>query len=285
MVKKRIKILIIVLIPFVSLFLIQGCIKKIMDSATFQISPSHVLPSSAGLTFEEITIESGLRKTRAWFIPATQNKSGNNLVLLFNGIGGNLSGWIKLQKYFSENGIASVSFEYGPQSDTTNDKGSSRLEDVTKDVNTIINKMTLKLGKDIKLFLLGHSVGNAVLLEMYPDVDASSIAGVIICNAFASMKGWGIQHGKIPGIFSFVIPDYYDNVENIKKVKSPVLIVHSKVDTTNFFNDALVIYNSANSPKQFVEFKDYQHNDIFKVGNFEYWLPIVEFIKIHSVHK
>lgn len=256
-----------------------------MDNATFQIAPSPVLPSSAGLTYEEIAIERGLRKTRAWFIPATQNKSGSNLVLLFNGIGGDLSGWIKLQKYFSENGIASVSFEYGPQSDTTNDMGSSRLEDVTKDVSAIIDTVTRKFGNDLKLFLLGHSVGNAVLLEMYPAIDVSSIAGVIICNAFASMKGWGIQHGKIPGIFSFVFPNYYDNVENIKRVKHPVLIVHSKADKTNSFNDALEIYNSANSPKQFVEFNDYKHNDIFNEGNFKYWLPIVEFIMIHSAHK
>jgi len=273
------KLIAILLIFFAAFNLFQVYIKKVMDNAAFQVAPSHKLPSSIGLEYKEIILTHDNRTVRAWFVKARNVKERNTAVILFNGIGGNLSGWIYFQQFLADRGISSVSFEYGPQQDTLEDMGSSRLPEVTNNINAIIDSLHQQNGNNLRLFLLGHSVGNAVMLEMYPDIDTTSITGIIICNAFSSMKEWGLEHGKIPRIFAFVFPDYFDNVANIKKVTKPVLIVHSKADKTNFFSGASEIFNAANLNKQFVQFDNYKHNDIFNDSNFDYWTPIVKFIE------
>lgn len=254
-----------------------------MDNVTFQVKSSPVLPTSIGLKYKEFNIVHNTRKVRAWLVEALPpDKQNNTTVILFNGIGDNLSKWIYFQKFLADSGISSVSFDYGPLDDTMKNKGSSRLQDVTKDVAVIIDTLTVQYGHKLDIFLMGHSVGNAVMLEMYSDINKIAVKGVIVCNAFNSMKKWSVEHGKLPGAFAFAFPNYYDNVKNIRKVTNPVLIMHSKADKTNSFSNSLEVFKAANADKQFVQFENYKHNDIFKDANFGYWNPIINFIKSHS---
>jgi alpha-beta hydrolase superfamily lysophospholipase len=256
--------------------------RKLIDNITFQIKPSTEIPDLRELHYREINLIHEKRRVRAWIAERNDFSANKSAVILFNGIGGTITDWFYIQKYMSENGITSVSFDYGPQSDISKKKGTSRLSDVTHDINAIIDTLIKIYGDTLNLFLLGHSVGNAVMLEMYSQIDTSHLRGIIICNSFSSLKNWNIQHHYLPKAFAFLFPDYFSNTSNIKKVYKPVLVMHSKSDSVNLFSDGEKVFNSANEPKEFVEFDSFGHNDLDKKGNFIYWSPIVKFIRNKS---
>ncbi len=256
-----------------------------MDNVVFTVTPSPILPSSIGSKYKQIRLEHGDRSTQAWItLPDTLQKN-NKAVIIFRGLGESLSDWIWFQKMLADSGILSVTFDYGPQTDTAKDKGSSRLSEVTKDVRDIIDSVQFICGNSPRLFLLGHSVGNAVMMEMYPRIDVPFIKGVIVCNAFASIKGWAIYHHQLSSNVAFFLPDYFDNTSSIGRVTQPILVLHSKADSVNYFSDALTIYDKSRAQRQNVQFVPFEHDDhnyIYGRDHFDYWAPIVQFIQSKS---
>jgi alpha-beta hydrolase superfamily lysophospholipase len=277
--------LIIIFILSVNLLIIHLYTRKLMDNVVFMVTPARTLPSAIGSTYKEIHLTHGERSTRAWVtLPATI-KANNPAVIIFRGFGESLSDWIWFQKMLADSGIVAVAFDYGPQTDTANRKGSSRLSEVTKDVQAIIDSVQFICGNSPKLFLLGHSVGNAVMLEMYPSIDVPFIKGVIVCNAFASMKAWSVYHHQLSPTAAFILPDYYDNTLRIGRVRQPILLLHSKADSVNYFPDALQIYEKTRAQQQdarFITFGKYDHNYIYGRDHFDYWEPIMQFIRLRS---
>ena len=279
-------VLLLIAILSVALLMVHVYTRKLMDNVVFMVSPSSTLPSSIGSRYKEVRVGQQDRNIRAWITLPVVVKKNNAAVIIFRGIGESLSDWIWFQKMLADSGIVSASFDYGPPADTlkTNGnpmKGSSRLKEVTKNVQDIIDSVRLLCGPSLNLFLLGHSVGNAIMLEMYPRINAPFVKGVILCNAFASIKAWSVYHHHISPTTAFFLPDYYDNTRNIKAVVQPILMLHSKADSVNYFTDALKIYMLSwerQQPVRLIPFEGYGHNYIYGKDHFDYWAPIVQFI-------
>jgi uncharacterized protein len=280
--------LIVIFILSVALMVIHVYTRKLMDNVIFGVSPSPSLPSSIGSKYMEMHLIHGERDVRAWVTLPDTIRKDNPAVIIFRGIGESLSDWIWFQKMLADSGIVSVTFDYGPQADTIKERGSSRLSQVTKDVQAIIDSVQFICGNTPRLFLLGHSVGNAVMLEMYPRIDVPFIKGVIVCNAFASIKAWSEYHHQLSPALAFILPDYYDNTMTIKVVRQPILLMHSKADSVNYYTDALKIYAGTRQKRQdveFVSFGNFGHNYIYRKEHFDYWAPIVRFIRGRSVQR
>jgi hypothetical protein len=279
-------ILISIFILSITILIIHVYTRKQMDNVVFRVIPILSRPSAAGVKYKEMHLIHGERDIRAWVtLPDTILKN-NPVAIIFRGYNESLSDWIWFQKMLADSGIVSVTFDYGPQADTIKKRGSSRLSDVTKDVQAIIDSVQFICGNTPKLFLLGHSVGNAVMLEMYPRINVPFIKGVILCNAFVSIKAWSVYHHEISPTMALILPDYYDNTLNIKCVIQPILMLHSKADSVNYYTDALKIYAVGIGRKgrdiQLVSFGDYDHNYIYRKAHFDYWAPIVGFIRSKS---
>jgi alpha-beta hydrolase superfamily lysophospholipase len=256
--------------------------RKLMDNVVFMVSPSSARPSSIGSKYKEVRVGQQDRNFRAWITLPAVVKKNNPAVIIFRGIGESLSDWIWFQKMLADSGIVSASFDYGPPADTLKAKGSSRLKEVTDNVQDIIDSVRLLCGPSLNLFLLGHSVGNAIMLEMYPRINAPFVKGVILCNAFASIKAWSVYHHQLSPAAAFFLPDYYDNTRNIKAVVQPILMLHSKTDSVNYFTDALRIYMLARErqqPVRLIPFEGYGHNYIYGKDHVDYWAPILQFIE------
>jgi hypothetical protein len=280
--------LLVIFILSVTLLVIHAYTRKLMDNVIFGVSPSPSLPSAFGSKYREMHLIHGERDVRAWMTLPDSILKDNPAVIIFRGIGESLSDWIWFQQMLADSGIVSVTFDYGPQADTIKKSGSSRLSEVTKDVQAIIDSVQFICGNTPRLFLLGHSVGNAVMLEMYPRIDVPFIRGVIICNAFASIKAWSEYHHQLSPAVAFILPDYYDNTMTIKGVRQPILMLHSKADSVNYYTDALKIYAGTRQKRQdveFVSFGKFGHNYIYQKGHFDYWAPIVRFIRGRSVQR
>jgi len=260
----------------------QRYTEQVMDRITLQVTSAPVRPSAIGLAYRELTLTQHGRTVKAWVVAATGKSLTHPVVVLFSGLRDNRSEWLYFQQYLASNGIASVSFDYGPLADTLHPQGSSRLAQVSGDVKTILDTLQLLKPKAQNIFLLAHSVGNAVMLQVYPAVNSPLIKGVIICNAFASMKQWSEQRGQLTPIVAALFPVYYDNTVSVQQVTQPILLLHSRNDRVNLFSDAQAVYAAIKSPKEFVAFDHYSHNDLYKPRTIPYWAPIVRFINAHS---
>ncbi len=260
----------------------QRYTEKVMDRITLQVTPAPTRPSAIGLKYRELTLTQRGRTVKAWIVTAPGKSRAHPVVVLFNGRGDNRSEWLCFQQYLASNGIASVSFDYGPLADTLCPQGSSHLAQVGGDVKTILDTLQLLHPKTENVFLLAHSVGNAVMLQLYPAIDSPLIKGVIICNAFASMKQWSEQRGQLSPLVAALFPVYYDNTVGVQRVTQPILLLHSRNDRVNLFSDAQALYAAIKSPKIFITFDHYGHNDLYKPHMLPYWGPIVHFINAHS---
>lgn len=53
---------------------------------------------------------------------------------------------------------------------------------------------------------------------------------VILVSPFSSIRDVAVHSGSVPRLFSFIVPDAYDNVTGVKSLKLPIHIVHSETD-------------------------------------------------------
>jgi len=85
-----------------------------------------------------------------------------------------------------------------------------------------------------------------------------NFAGVILESPFTSMIDAG--KNKYPYLpVSFLLKDKYESNKKIKNIKSPILIMHGKVDNIVPFSMGKRMYEIANEPKNsyFSEYDDH----------------------------
>jgi alpha-beta hydrolase superfamily lysophospholipase len=259
----------------------QGCVTAMIDHVAFQMNAADVSSKETAAENIMIPLRDG-RKVESRWVHAAQTHPRTCTVILFNGIGGSLSDWDHVQAELSQSNISSIAFNYGDAAEIGQSRGKSRLHDIELVTNVLIGKVKERNGPGADYFLLGHSLGSAVVLQAYRNLDTTGCGGVILCNPFSSLKAWAIYHRHLPSALSFVMPNYYDNVRNIRNIPLPVLIVSSHADIVNPPDEALEVYRAANEPKSIKIFDGLKHNDLFRENGSDYWQPILAFIRKRS---
>ncbi len=140
-----------------------------------------------------------------------------------------------------------------------------------KDINSAYNYLTqnLKIPPE-KIIVLGRSVGGgpAVNLAMQKPV-----TGLIVESSFISA-------------FQVIVPfrilpfDKFPNLDNIKKVKCPILVIHGKADDIIPFAHGEKLFNAAISPKLYLWVEEANHNDLFGVAGEKYQKILQEFTNL-----
>ncbi|MEH1944079.1 MAG: alpha/beta hydrolase [Nostoc sp.] len=140
-----------------------------------------------------------------------------------------------------------------------------------EDINSAYNYLTqnLKIPPE-RIIVLGRSVGggSAVNLAM-----RKPVAGLIIESSFISA-------------FQVIVPfrilpfDKFPNLDNIKKVKCPILVIHGKADEIIPFAHGEKLFNAAISPKLSLWVEQSNHNDLFWVAEEKYQKTLQEFTSL-----
>ncbi|MDZ8065451.1 MAG: alpha/beta hydrolase [Nostoc sp. DedQUE08] len=140
-----------------------------------------------------------------------------------------------------------------------------------EDINSAYNYLTqnLKIPPE-RIIVLGRSVGggSAVNLAMQKPV-----AGLIIESSFVSA-------------FQVIVPfrilpfDKFPNLDNIKKVKCPILVIHGKADNIVPFAHGEKLFNAAISPKLSLWVEEANHNDLFSIAEEKYRQTLQEFTNL-----
>lgn len=226
-------------------------------------------PGYAGLDYQEIFFnsEDGV-KLSAWYVPAEESE---HVVLFCHGNAGNISDRLDLIKTYYHIGFSVFIFDYrgyGQSRGKPSEKGT--YKDAEAAWNYLVNEKKIEPGN---IIIASRSLGGAVASYL---AGKTSPKALIIEGSFTSMPDMGkLFYPYLP--MRWIVRYRYNNLQHLKKVHCPVLIIHSLDDRLVPFQMGQALYEAANPPKQFLQIRG-SHNDAFQFSRNQYMNGIKEFI-------
>jgi len=190
--------------------------------------------------FEKVKIPSGNNiELNSWFSLKDPKKK---TLVFFHGNAGNLRNRIyKLNEIDKLN----VNFLLISWRGFSNNPGKPTEEGLYQDAASAIKWLEKRNIKKTDIILYGESLGTGIALEL---AKRDNYAGVILESPYTSMVDMAeILYPYLP--VSILLKDRYASIEKIKENKSPILIMHGKMDMLVPFFMGKKIYEEANDPK------------------------------------
>ena len=214
-------------------------------------------PSDVGIDFEKVTLKTsdGLHLS-AWYIPAKDAK----LTLMFcHGNGGNMMHRLDSINLFYNLGLNCLIFDYRGYGQS---EGYPSEQGTYRDVAAAFKWLTeVKKTPSDEIILFGRSLGGSIAARLASKV---KVRGLVIESCFTSYADMGSKLYPYMPVRWFA-QFKYDTIGRLKKVRCPVMIIHSRNDEMVPFEFGLELYDAANEPKEFVEIFG-SHNDGFLVS-------------------
>ncbi len=214
-------------------------------------------PDRIGLSYENVYFktEDGVN-LNGWFVPA---KNAKGVILFCHGNGGNISDRLSTLQLFSRLGLSTFIFDYrgyGHSEGKITEKGT--YLDAEAAWSYLIKE---KKTSSNEIIIFGRSLGSAIAVwlaqEHIPKV-------LIVESAFASIQDMAAElYPYFPT--KFLVRFDYKTIDYIRRVKCPVLVIHSPEDEIIPFSHGRKLFAAANGPKEFIEIKG-NHNDGFIIS-------------------
>ncbi|WP_261823783.1 alpha/beta hydrolase [Vibrio neonatus] len=198
--------------------------QKQFQESTFAVSPlGSATPTDVGIQYEDIDIEANDRVLKAWYVPA---KDAMGAVLVFHGQNESLSNWVWAIQRLHQRGLSVFVFDY---SGFGQSQGKPSVEALREDALAAYTQFKARIGNTASYFL-GYSLGTGVLIDALSHHQQMTANGVVLASPLSSIRDVAIESGSVLPIFSFVVPDAYNNVTGVTSITMPVSIVHSETD-------------------------------------------------------
>ena len=186
----------------------------------------------------------------AWF----HNKkiSSYKTVLFLHGNAGSLENRIHKINHFKD---MNVNFLIIAWRGFSGNDGKPSEKGLYEDAKSALRWLNSKGVANEDIIIYGESLGTGVATEIAQN---NNFAGIILESPFTSMVDAG--KSKYPFLpVKLLLKDKYESVRKIKKINSPILIMHGKVDKLVPFYMGSKIYELANEPKYsyFSEYDDH----------------------------
>jgi len=205
-----------------------------------------------------------------WFFPGEKDSP---VILHFHGNAGNISHRLDLVQSFLRKRFSVFLFDYrgfGKSSGRPSETGLYR--DGIAAWAYLVEKE--KIAPE-RLVLHGHSIGAAVAIEVALQ---KKVRGLVIESAFTSTKDMA-KTLALFALISPVVPAHYNNLEKIRRVPFPMLIIHGERDEIVPFSMGQKLFETATDHKSFYPVKDAGHNDVLIVGGEKYFEVFAEFAR------
>jgi fermentation-respiration switch protein FrsA (DUF1100 family) len=212
-------------------------------------------PADIGLEFEKVQLKTADHLIlSAWFIPA---KKAQFTILFCHGNGGNIAYTLDSINIFYELGFNCLIFDYRGYG---NSQGKPTEEGTYMDAQAAYNWLVNdKKNKSEEIIIFGRSLGGSIGAHLAKKVKAK---GLVIESGFTSYADIGQKFYPYMPVRPFARYGFKTS-EYLKKVKCPVLIIHSRNDEIVPFELGLRLYEQATKePKDFIEIFG-NHNDGF----------------------
>jgi fermentation-respiration switch protein FrsA (DUF1100 family) len=213
-----------------------------------------VTPQTYGLGFETVGIGTADGETlQAWWVPA---EGARGTVLFFHGNAGNISHRVDYLLMFNRLRYSTLIVDYrgyGGSTGTPSEEGTYRDAEAAWDY---LRHARLARPRDV--VIAGESLGAAVATRLAAEVEPRA---VVLFSTFTSATDLGAEvYWFLPVRLLSRIG--YDNRENLKRIRAPVFIAHSRDDDIVPYAHGKRLYEAANEPKAFLEMRG-GHNDGF----------------------
>ena len=150
-------------------------------------------------------------------------------------------------------------------------EGKPSEKNAYKDIDTAYNYLTQELKiPPQQIIVFGRSVGGGSAIDL---AARKPVAGLITESTF-------ICAFKVKVPFQLLPFDRFPNLEKIKKVKCPVLIMHGKMDDIVPFYHSEKLFQQAPLPKLSLWVEEANHNDFTYVAGERYTKVLKEFIEL-----
>ena len=174
------------------------------------------------------------------------NKNINDYktILFLHGNAGTLENRIHKINHFKD---MNVNFLLVAWRGFSGNKGKPTEKNLYEDARSAVQWLESKGIKKNNIIIYGESLGTGVATEIAQN---KNFAGIILESPFTSMIEAGKD--KYPYLpVKFLLKDKYESEKKIKNIKSPILIMHGKVDNIVPFYMGKKMYELANNPKYF----------------------------------
>ena len=264
----------IVMILAVCAVVANGLIREALSTG-----PNGALtPASLGVPFERVSIPSGSRLLDGYLVRAPADCKNPPAILIYHGFRETISNWPAAQAILWRHCVSSLVFDSSGQGDSTR---PASLGHLAEDVPSAWAFARARFAAPIRLYVMGHSMGDAVMLAAEPRL-APQPAGVIVADTFSSLKDFWAAHGT-SGLALALVPPVWDNAKAIRQVRAPVLVVQSDADRMTPLDQGQKVYDAANQPKRLVVLHGYKHNGLRFRTTDAWWLPVLDFVRSPGV--
>ncbi len=173
-------------------------------------------------------------------------------ILFLHGNAGSLENRIHKINHFKD---MNVNFLIVAWRGFSGNKGKPTEKGLYEDARSAVRWLKSNGVGENNIIIYGESLGTGVATEIAQN---KNFAGVILESPFTSMIDAGKD--KYPYLpVRLLLKDKYESFKKIKNIKSPVLIMHGKVDNIVPFHMGKKMYELANQPKYsyFSEYDDH----------------------------
>lgn len=230
-------------------------------------------PASAGVPFERVSIPSHSRRLDGYLVRAPADCKDPPAILIYHGFNETISRWVDAQALLWRHCVSSLVFDPSGEGDSTR---PASLVNLGQDAPAAWTFARAAFPAPTRLYVMGHSMGDAVMLGAEPDLDPQP-AGVIVADAFSSIKDFWAAHGT-SRVALAAMPDWWDNTKAVAKVRQPILVVQSDADTMTPLEQGERVFEAANQPKRMVVLHGFKHNGSRMHTNETWWAPVLQFV-------
>lgn len=219
--------------------------------------PSQALPDVYAVmpSVEEVTFptEDGLTLA-AWLVPATRDANGATVVV-FNGNAGNRAGRVPLARALAERGYGVLLVDYRGYG---GNQGNPTEEGLLQDGWAAVAYLETRADVDAdRLVYFGESLGAAVAIGV---AEQRPPAALVLRSPFTSLPDVASVHYPFLPT-SVLLWDRYPNLERLREIDVPVLVVAGSADSVVPLAQSQQVYESAAGPKEFLTIEGADHND------------------------
>jgi fermentation-respiration switch protein FrsA (DUF1100 family) len=204
-------------------------------------SENNYLNDKISFNYEELFINTNDEiKLKSWFIKKDLIKF--KTIVFFHGNAGNLLNRVyKLNELNKlEVNILLISWR-----GFSGNKGKPSENNLYHDANSVVKWLNEKGVNNSDIVLYGESLGTGVATEL---ASKNSFGGVILESPFTSIADAAkIYYPYLP--VNLLLKDRYNSKNKIKKINSPILIMHGKKDNIVPQKMGLELFENANNPK------------------------------------
>ena len=173
-------------------------------------------------------------------------------ILFLHGNAGSLENRIHKINHFKD---MSINFLIIAWRGFSGNEGKPTEKGLYEDARSAVRWLNAEGIDEKNMVIYGESLGTAVTTEIAQN---RNFAGIILESPFTSMIDAGKdKYSYLP--VRFLLKDKYESNKKIKNIKSPILIMHGKVDNIVPYHMGKKMYELANEPKYsyFSEYDDH----------------------------